>query len=219
MNRIPTNINGTENVELSANAISFKGVHIQFTKCVGISFGPGFSSQPFLYQASAVIRVRSESQSVKIPFLKQGFKSPMRRWPTFEELRALDTHTNYRRISWDLLRMVAPHIVNRLVSRILSGQTVTIGKLAFDLNGITSASFFGARKRAAWSDNPEVRSISKTLWYTVGTTSSGIIEVAYHYPPTGAIITIGSVTSMDENGCFVPGIIDLMKTQLNSTGK
>src|SRR5436305_370947 len=82
-----------------------------------------------------------------------------------------------------------------------------IGSLEFDRNGITSSGVIGTRKRANWSQLPEVRSTSKAPLYSY-TSTSGIIEICYHYPPTGQIVVIGRSNSAEENGCLVPLLIE-----------
>src|SRR5439155_11121559 len=106
-----------------------------------------------------------------------------------------------------------PPILARMVAAILQGSTVRIGSLEFDRNGITSSGVIGTRKRANWSQLPEVRSTSKAPWYSY-TSTSGIIEICYHYPPTGQIVVIGRTNSAEENGCLVPLLIEMMKNQL-----
>src|SRR5947208_1132588 len=119
---------------------------------------------------------------------------------------AWDKATNYRKISEMVVRRFGPPILARMVAAILQGSTVRIGSLEFDRNGITSSGVIGTRKRANWSQLPEVRSTSKAPWYSY-TSTSGIIEICYHYPPTGQIVVIGRSNSAEENGCLVPLLI------------
>src|SRR5262249_41917464 len=154
---------GTAEVIFSGDAMAYRGKEIAYENATGIAFSQSSRSGRFVYNNRASILVHSPSVRIKIRFGYDGISSAGAQW---EATFAWDRTTNYRQILDLVLRRFGPHIMSRMVAAIMQGSTVRIGSLEFDRMGITSSGVFGARKRANWSQLPEVRSTSKAPWYS-----------------------------------------------------
>ena len=194
----------------SDRAMAYRGKEIAYDDATGIAFSQSSRSGRFLYHSRASVLVHSPSVRIKIRF---GYDGICRGGAEWEAMLALRRAMNYDQISDMVARRFGPHILLQMVAIIMQGRAVRIGSLEFDLKGVTSCGAFGSRKRANWSQLPEVRSASKAPWYSSKSTW-GITEISYQSPPTGQMVVIGRTNSAEENGCLVPLLIETMKSQL-----
>lgn len=211
LQRIPTHKKeGSDEVVFSEQSVSYRGCEIAYSEAEGLTFSSSSRSVPIRYTSHGKIVVRGTRETIKIKISDANVTLGA---SAIRAVLAFGTYTNYHTIVELLSRNIGPHIVSRLSMAIRQGQTVRIGSLEFDVHGITGIGLFGTRRRASWDYSPEVRSTRKAPWYSY-TTTSGIIEISYHYPATGAMILIGKTSSAEENGCLVPLLIETVKRQL-----
>lgn len=210
MQTIPTFVDGSDFVTFSDQAVGYRGEEIAYNDAIGISFSSACRAGNLIYQARSRVIIRSHSKKLKISMSKFGCSTTI----AVLDSIAFNEKTNYGAILEAVMHNIGANLLARFISSILQGGTVQIGPFEFDLNGITSKGVFGSRKRAGWEYAPEVRSTTKSKWY-ISSEKSGILEVSYYYPPTGKIISIGSVTSEDENGCLVPILIKAIRARLS----
>lgn len=131
--------------------------------------------------------------------------------------KAEKIHQSYLQIRDAIIQFAAPPILGRLVAQICNGLTVRIGNLSFDLRGVTGRNLLGTELCAAWTSFPEIRYVTRTAWFS-NAVKGECMEVFFHSRSTGKMITIGSISHDDENGCFVPLIISML-TRLVNQGK
>lgn len=198
--RIPLKPGSKSAINFDECSVSCEGTTLRYDEIVGITFYSG-KYDGVISNSAGVIILRSFSDRLKITIRN------------FSILGYLDTGkvSNYFAICQEVMKRIAPFVLTRLGSKVVNGHAITIGSFTLESSGITFSGMLGTRRRATWNLRPEVRNMVKRPWYNQAT-HSGILEVSYFYPPTGKMVTVGSVTSRDENGCLLPHLLNFFST-------
>ncbi|HTB64060.1 MAG TPA: hypothetical protein VK737_10800 [Opitutales bacterium] len=203
---IPLKEGSSQVVRFTDSEITYEGTSIAYIDVAGIKLYSWMNSTTATSSKHNVIQIRAQNGKC-IAIKTGGFK-------VFLIGSSFDT--NYRQIADCILQRAGPCLLEKIVRQILTpGNSFRIGSLVFDSKGIAFERSFGAPRFVAWEYRPDVRSTTKWSWLSSGNTT-GVLEVSYFYPPSGKLIVVGTTSSQDENGIFVPHICQTINSILHT---
>lgn len=202
MPEIPLKPGSNDLVIIDSDTIAFKNWKVRIEDITGLAFGSK-STTGYVSNSGAHVSVHTASSCYKIATIHFGV------------LGLLEGKDNMHQIMDAVRQAVGPFLVRNILTYIFDqGTPVDIARFTLDHSGLAYRGITGTTK-IPWNFKPSFRTTTKTRWLTGGTIH-GVQEVVYFNPQTGKNAALGTVTSADINGCFLPNILEIISSQFKS---